>query len=196
MHKPPIPLLLALLVLAGCASGPDYTAPQLDTPASWHQSADSSPSGDLDHWWKRFNDPTLEQLIDTALAHNQDLKVALTRVDVARAQQRSAKADYLPTVIGNAGASRNKSSEYAEPAMPTLTTSSFRLNIDLSYEVDLWGRLRRADEAATARLLGSQANRDSIRQTLIAEVARAYFDLRTLDAQLDIARQALTAREE
>lgn len=196
MHKPYIPLALAMLLLAGCASGPDYKAPQLETPANWHQAADSSPSGDLDHWWKRFNDATLEQLIDTALANNQDLKIALTRVDVARAQQRSARADYLPTVMGNAGASRNKSSEYAEPAMPTLTTSSFRLNIDLSYEIDLWGRLRRADEAASARLLGSQANRDSIRQTLIAEVARAYFDLRTLDAQLDISRQSLQAREE
>lgn len=187
---------LALLVLSACATGPDYKAPEVKTPAAWRQTVDANASGDLDQWWLRFNDPVLEQLVNTALANNNDLKVALSRVEEARAQSRSAKADYLPTVMANAGSSRNKSSAYAEPVMPTLTTSSHKLNIDLSYEIDLWGKLRRADEAASARLLASEANRDSIRQTLISAVARSYFDLRALDAQLDIAKQNLTSLEQ
>lgn len=187
---------VALLVLSACASGPDYKAPELKSPSAWRQVSDSTPAGELDQWWLRFNDPVLTQLVNTALANNNDLKIALSRVEEARAQSRSAKADFLPTVMGNAGASRNKNSAYAEPAMPTLTTSDFKLNIDLSYEIDLWGKLRRADEAASARLLASQANRDSVRQTLIAEVTRAYIDLRALDAQLDIAKQNLQALTE
>lgn len=187
---------LALLVLSACATGPDYKAPEVKTPAAWRQTVDANASGDLDQWWLRFNDPVLEQLVNTALTNNNDLKVALSRVEEARAQSRSAKADYLPTVMANAGSSRNKSSAYAEPVMPTLTTSSHKLNIDLSYEIDLWGKLRRADEAASARLLASEANRDSIRQTLISAVARSYFDLRALDAQLEIAKQNLTSLEQ
>lgn len=187
---------VALALLAGCATGPDYKKPQQDVPAAWSHAAPDAPAITLDQWWQRLNDPVLNGLVDTALASNQDLRIALTRVEAARAGQRSARADKLPTVIGNAGASRNRSSEFAEPAMPTLTSNSLRLNIDLSYEIDLWGRLKRADEAATARLLASEANRDAIRHMLIADVVRTYVELRALDAQLLVAEQALKAREE
>lgn len=197
MHARVYAPIVGLALLAGCATGPDYKKPQTDVPVAWHTAGtEATTAGSLDHWWKRFDDPVLNGLVDSALASNQDLRIALSRVEVARASLRSARADRLPTVIGNAGASRNRSSEYAEPAMPTLTTNSFRLNIDLSYEVDLWGRLKRADEAATARLLASEANRDSIRQMLVADVVRAYVDLRAFDAQLEVAEQALKAREE
>lgn len=194
--------VLTLTVLAGCAAGPDYQAPEMTLPQNWRQSANAEnpeQTQALNRWWLNFGDPVLEQLVDTALAHNNDLKIAFARIEEARAQSRSARADFLPTVVGNAGASRNRSSTLSEPGLPPGTdpnSTNYRLNIDLSYEIDLWGKLRRADEAATARLLASEANRDAVRQALIAQVARSYFDLRTLDAQLDITRRTLRSRED
>lgn len=193
----PLALLTATAVLlAGCAAGPDYQAPKVSAPEQWRAAPQAQGAAATDNWWQQFNDPVLQQLISTTLANNHDLKVAAARVEIARAQQRSARSNHLPSLVGNAGASRNKSSEYAEPAMPTLTTSSFRLNLELGYEIDLWGRLRRADEAASARLLASEANRDALQQSLIAEVVRSYLDLRTLDAQHALSEQALKARED
>lgn len=196
MRAPKLLALSSAVLLAACASGPDYVAPKVEVPTAWRQAGDSQGTPALERWWSQLGDPVLQQLIDTTLANNTDLKLAVARVDIARAQQRSARSDKLPTLLGNAGASRNKSSEFAEPAMPTLTTSSFRLNFDLSYEIDLWGRLRRADEAATARLQASEASRLAVQQGLAAEVVRAYIDLRALDAQLELTQQVLKAREE
>ena len=189
--------LLALLLVA-CATGPDYQAPKLDVPATWSGTDNAKELANLDHWWQRFDDPVLQQMIDAALSNNFDLQNAALRVDEAQALVKSSKADHYPSVLGNAGVERQRTSTLAEPTLVGINTNStnYSLGLNLDYEIDLWGKLRRADEAARARLLSSAANRDAVRQGLIAAVVDSYINLRALDAQLEIAKQTVTLRQQ
>lgn len=184
-------ILLALCV--GCSLGPDYVRPALDLPAAADNATlHTAPFTDT-QWWHLFADPTLDRLEREAIQHNLDLRYAMARIEEARALARIARADRLPWLGIGAAAARGRST--AEAAIPgkSRTGDSFQALGLCSFEVDLWGRYRRLDEAARAELLATTAARDTVRLALTAEVARLYFQLRTLQAQTRIARTQLTS---
>jgi len=182
--------------LAGCMTvGPDYKRPQTDMPEQWPGATASEPVSAT--WWKTYNDPVLDQLVDESLLQNLDLRQAIARVAEARAGLGIARADQYPGVTANGSASRNRASQNSTLGIPAGIDpefSSYRVTLDAAYEIDFWGKYRRATEAARAELLGSQFNRDAVRLTLVTDVARGYFSLRALDAQVEVTRRTISSR--
>ena len=192
----------AAVLLAGCAVGPDYHRPTLDVPAQYRDvaptttgaTADAASMGDSG-WWEVYQDADLQALLATALKNNYDVKIAVARIDEARAQLGSTRLNYLPQVSVDAGAARTKSSDYARlPGAPRINNEA-QVQILASYQIDLWGQLRRTTEAARANLLASQFAKRAVSVTLVASVANAYFDLISLDSQLEITRRTVVSRE-
>ncbi|MFZ6759121.1 efflux transporter outer membrane subunit [Undibacterium sp. Ji50W] len=193
--------LVASLVLAGCASvGPNYQRPALDTPASLGNIATQNKLAAADYisWWKSFQDPTLNSLLDEAAANNQDLVLAAGRIEEARAVAVGTNSNRYPSVDANLSASRSRTSENAGKlgAGANPVSKDFQIGLTASYEVDFWGKLARADEAARARLLAQEANRGLVQSSLYANVAQTYFSLRAGDAQLALADSTLKTRQE
>jgi len=183
--------LLILLLLAGCAMGPDYIRPMIMLPtASDNTSAQITLFTAL-NWWKLFDDPTLDRIEQEALAYNCDLKIAMARVEESRAQARIAFSYRLPAIGIGADAARGRSSQEAAVPGESRTYDSFDAFSFASFEIDIWGKYRRLDEAARAELLATQSARDAVRLSLTADVATLYFHLRTLQAQTRIARTQL-----
>lgn len=188
---------LGIVMLPACMSvGPDYQRPQIDTPGQWPgTTATETPSPT---WWKSYSDPALDRMIDEALMHNLDLRRAIARVDEARAALGITRADQYPGISANAEASRNRISQESVISVPPGIDpkyNDFRGTLNATYEIDFWGKYRRATEAARAELLGSQFNRETVRLALIADVAKGYFALRALDAQVAITRRTLSTRQ-
>ena len=198
----PRALLLGALLLPGCLAGPDYHRPDVVVPADWRTGPEQGNSlADL-AWWDVFDDPSLQELIRDAFGANRDVQVAVARVFEARAQLGVARAALFPLV--DAGASYYYTRPYSQnsfflesfpPGAPVPTGNDLQASVDLTFELDLWGRLRRATEAARAELLASEDKWRAVLITLVADVARAYFDLLELDRELEIARRTLQTRE-
>ena len=169
--------------------GPDYRRPDTGLPAAY---AEAAPAGSLaipPQWWTLYNDPLLDDLVRAGLERNTDAKAAMARVEEAEAALREARATlFFPLVEGEAGASRAR----AEGE----TRSHFNLGASTSFEIDVWGRLRRSELAIRERLLASRYGRDTVSLTLAAAIARAYFGVRSLDAQLAASNGILQAAEE
>ncbi|HEX7812848.1 MAG TPA: efflux transporter outer membrane subunit [Burkholderiales bacterium] len=187
---------LMAAALAGCMTvGPDYKRPQSDMPDQWPGATAADPVSAT--WWNTYNDPVLDRLVDEALLQNFDLRLAIARVAEARAGLGIARADQYPGVTANANAARNRASQNSLLGIPSGTDpefSSYRATLNAAYEIDFWGKYRRATEAARAELLGSQFNRDAVRLTLVTDVARSYFSLRALDAQVEVTRRTISSR--
>ena len=188
------------LLLAGCAGlKPDYTKPVVDLPAGWRDApADGMQVRDA-HWWKVYGDPVLDRLIDEALAHNANVMLAIARVDEARAALFVTSADQRPQVNANASRARTRVSQRGSTPLPPGVNPEFndtRVTAGVSYEIDLWGRLRNATQAARADLLATEAARDTVLITLTSDVAQSYFSLRAFDEQLAATRRSLAARTE
>jgi outer membrane protein, multidrug efflux system len=201
-----IAVLIATSFLTNCTLGPDYHRPSVQVPQAFHASkplpgSQAASFADLT-WWQVFRDEELQSLIKTALEQNYDLRDAVTRVEMAQANLGITRSDQFPQISAGGDVNVNRLSRNgAFPLPASLVPSQDRtwgeaqLNL-LSFEVDLWGRLRRATEAARANLLSAEENRKAVITTLISSVATQYFTLRELDAQLEIARQALATRKE
>ena len=195
-------VMLTASLLAGCTVGPNYHRPAVTSPETFRGSATASDLTSLADlkWFEVFKDERLQGMVRTALVRNHDLRDALVRVEAARANLGITRADQFPTVEAGANVTTVRSSESGtfplpEGLEPTRTTGTAALNL-LSFEIDVWGRLRRATEAARADLLASEENRKAVVTTLVSDVASAYFNLLELDLELAIARRTLTAREE
>jgi multidrug efflux system outer membrane protein len=190
------PLLALLALLAGCAVQPDYRRPAVELPAAWKQSADN-PAGD-GKWWRVYGDAALEALVAEALERNSNLLVAAARVDESRALLQQTRAAQFPEVDGAFGRNRTLSSAATGLLPPGIARerNDYRATLNISYEVDLWGKLQSATQAARADLLASEAARETVRLALAADVAKGYFSLRSLDAQVEATRRALSLREE
>lgn len=185
-------VLLAAFV-TGCAAGPDYERPQSELPESFGATAEVAQ---IDAWWTNFNDAHLTALIEESLAHNNDLKVAVANVDAAAASLRLARADYLPTLNGTVGATRASASEAGAIPLSSEPYTEYSTGLVLDYELDIWGRVRRANEAALAELERDVAVRDGVRAAVAASVARAYFETRALDRQIALLERLHATRLE
>lgn len=195
----PILVLPGVVLLGSCVLGPQPGSPDYPTPASIR--GDSAPHGASfgeKSWRKVFTDPTLRSLIERALANNPDLVAATYRIEQARAQAMATRADWFPQVGGSTGVSANQASRNAGQSLPggDRTSESFDLTAGLSWEADLWGGIRRGNEAARARLLESQYQRDAVQTSLVAAVASAYIELQNLYARLEISESTSKSREE
>jgi outer membrane protein, multidrug efflux system len=187
----PIATLL-LLALSGCEVGPNYKRPAVDVPGQHRGMApdvSGQPFGEM-KWQAVFPDEVLQGLIKEALANNYDMRIAAARILEAGASLGVTRANQLPALSGSFGIQNERSAAY--PGSPTFDTAG----LQLSYIVDFWGQYRRATEAARANLVASEYARRLVQTTLIADVAADYFQLRSLDSQLDFSKQSVVADQE
>ncbi len=195
-------LQLPVLLLAACAAGPDYQRPDMALPEKWPQQQDAAvqkASAASAQWWQLYADTALDQLEAEALAHNADIQVAAARVAEARAQLGITGADQYPSLSAHAAESRTQntlSGAFPRPATLPRTQNLSHISLDASYELDLWGKLRRASEASRAELLSAESAGNTVRLTLTAQVAQQYFSLVALDAQESAIRRLLASRQE
>jgi len=183
------------LVLAGCAVGPTYQRPKVEVAGQFREQTKAEAASFADQpWWEVFGDPVLKELIGQALERNYDVRAAVERVEEYRARAGIATSGYLPAVAVGGGFNRGRNSDFVPGGGATgnevYATAAF------SWELDLWGRLRRLDEAARAQYLASQDTRRGVYLATTAQVAQAYFALRELDARLDLATANARAFQE
>lgn len=186
--------LLALLasLTFGCALGPNYKRPTVNSPENFRSAqtaAEQASLGDLP-WWRIFQDETLQRLITEALENNYDLRVAVARVEQSRQLAAQARAQFFPQ-IGYGGTIATGRNSFLTTPSPNegLTTDSALLDLSVVWEVDFWGRIRRLNEAARAEYLATAEGRRGVMVSLVASVAQAYLELLELDVELDIAKR-------
>ena len=182
--KPLVAVLLAL-ALAGCTVGPNYQRPAVTVPQTFRAEAPAQKASLADQaWWDVLQDEALQALIKDALRDSQDLKLAAWRVEEARANAGIARSARFPQVDATAGWTRGR-----EEILPGQhqTFDYYDASVRASWEIDLWGRIRRLNEAARAQFLATEEARRGVELSLVSEVATTYFELRALDSQLEIA---------
>ncbi|HET6978908.1 MAG TPA: efflux transporter outer membrane subunit [Pyrinomonadaceae bacterium] len=198
-----LPALLLTCVTGTGVVAQKYQRPQVQTPSTFR--SDPSPQPDPQtlanlKWFELFKDEKLQQLIHEALAHNYDLREAVARIDAARANLGIIRSEQFPTIVAstdvtNQRQSRSSAFDLPEPIKRDRSFGSVLLNL-LTFELDIWGRLRKQTAAARLDLLATEEARKAVITTLVSDVATAYFGLRELDFELDISRRTLTSREE
>jgi multidrug efflux system outer membrane protein len=202
MHKKLIAIAVLSTALAGCTVGPKYHRPAVAAPSAFRGEVTPPSQASLADakWFEVFKDEQLQRLIRTALEHNYDVREAAARVEAARASLGITRADQFPNVAGGANVTTQRSARNGSFALPvgfnqerTFGTVSASL---LSYEVDIWGRLRRATEAARADLLSTEEAHKAVITTLVSDVSTAYFNLLELDLELEIAKRTLATRQD
>jgi outer membrane protein, multidrug efflux system len=193
---------LAPLMLAGlcaCVTGPDYVRPEIPTPDSFrYQEKDAQDLANT-LWWQQFQDPALNELIGIALAENKDVQIAAARVEQFLGQLASTRSGFYPQVGAGLSAQRSRETERGAlpvPAGVSVLGNLYEASLSVSWELDIFGRLRRQTESARASLLASEEGRHAAILTLVSSVALAYINLRNLDQQLEIARATATSRQE
>ncbi|MCP5419689.1 MAG: efflux transporter outer membrane subunit [Gammaproteobacteria bacterium] len=191
-------LLTATIVIAlsGCAVGPDYQPPTIDTPDTWRLTLDEGTDYSNSAWWRSFQDPVLDQLIQQALKDNKDLKIAAAVIEEYMGRYGATRANQFPQLDASGSAIRGRSAESERLPGTDAVGESYRIDLNAYFEIDFWGRLRRATEAARADLLASEEARRTVVLTLVSAVASSYINLRELDKELDISRETLKTREE
>ena len=180
--------------LSGCVVGPNYQRPAVDLPANYAPVAASTNTvSATGNWWSVFKDPVLDRVMDEALANNADLVVAAARVVEAQAQLGLAISDQVPSVYASGSRERNRDSSASGRSAPgqPLDTTTNRVTLNVSYEIDFWGKYRRATEAARADLLSIEANRDALRLSMTTQAVQGYFNLLALDAQINVTQQGI-----
>lgn len=213
-------LALVLFVLAGCAVGPNYERPPLTTPVQFRlapgdrpappaatqgeavgppAATPAGPAGEAvsladGAWWTVFNDSALKGLIDEALVNGYDVRLAAWRVEEARAEAGIAKSEFYPALQAGAGWSRGRESDFITPVPGTNDFTS--VNLGLSWEIDLWGRIRRLNEGALARYLATEEGQRGVWLSLVSELASRYFTLRELDLEREIAQRTADSFQE
>ena len=205
-------LLIVTLLTVGCTVGPNYKRPAVDVPGGYRGAAPSQDasqaSGELtgapkqlpgqslgdEKWWEVFQDQQLQELVRTALKNNYDVQIAAARILKAQAQLGITRADQLPTLSVGAAAIN---ADIPRTTLTPNTDTSFNVaSASLNWQLDFWGKYRRATEAARANLLAARWAREYVVSTLVSNVAASYFELRALDLQLEISQRTLAAREE
>jgi outer membrane protein, multidrug efflux system len=185
------------LTMAGCMVGPDYQRPSVETPASWRVEVKNAQDLANTAWWQQLDDPVLDELIATAINENKDLLIATARVDQFAAQYGVVRSYLYPQVGANAQFGQQQITEKSGNSFPAgynFVTGNQQAVLNASWELDIWGRIRRSSESARASLLASEEGRRGVILTLVSSVAVSYVNLRNLDKQLEISIQTAELR--
>jgi multidrug efflux system outer membrane protein len=190
-----LPLLIVVgLFLSGCKLGPNYARPPVNSPDAWREPVSVDATLANLPWWEVFQDPQLQELIKIALEENKDLKIAVERIEEARAFYGFQRADLYPQVDANASIGYQEATKDGAIRLPEDTDTSSPLYVvgaSVFWELDFFGRIRRATEAELALLLSTEEARRFTALTLVSDVARAYMELRDFDLRLEISRRTL-----
>jgi multidrug efflux system outer membrane protein len=189
---------LLSLILLGCVVGSNYRRPVVETPALWRFEEKEAREVVNTAWWEQFDDAVLNELIQVALKENKDVKIAAVRVEEFMGRYVTARAPLFPQLGAGTSAGRSRVTERGPSPLDGTKNpaNDFQIFLNASWEIDLWGRLRRATEAARADLLSTEEGRRAVILTLVTSVASAYVNLRDLDMQLEIAKRTAKSREE
>ena len=189
---------LLVLTLFGCMVGPNYRRPAVETPSSWRFEEKEAREVANTAWWEQFDDPVLDELIQVALKENKDVKIAAARVEEFMGRYATTRAPLFPQAGADASAGRSRVTERGPTPLDGTKNpaNSFQIFLNANWEIDLWGKLRRATEAARADLLSTEEGRRVVILTLVTSVASAYVNLRDLDLQLEIAKRTAKSRED
>jgi multidrug efflux system outer membrane protein len=187
---------LFVIFISGCAASLSYQRPAVELPQAWKESAPRFAQDG--RWWMIYEDPQLSALIEEAHVRNADLVIAAARVDEARALIGEAESGFFPTVDARGGVTRQQNSQKTATFFPGIPTryNDVRATLNVSYEIDIFGRLRASAEAARRELAANEAARETVRLALAAQAAKSYFTLRALDEQVALTRKTLSLREE
>lgn len=192
--------MMVVMLLAGCAVGPDYRRPSVETPKAWRVEEKEATDLANTAWWGQFEDPVLDELIRTALKESYDLRIATSRVEEYVGRYWVGRSGLFPQIGGSATAGRVRTSE--EGMSPVLASAmknpvdSYQAAFNGNWEIDLWGKLRRSTEAAKAELLSTEEARRTVILSLVSAVANSYINLRDLDKQLEVAQRTAKSRKE
>ena len=192
-------LLPVLILLAGCTVGPNYKRPTVNVPTDYRGVMPAQPatvaSLGNEKWWDVYQDPVLTQLIHTALQQNYDVRIAATRVLQAQAQLGIVRANQFPSASVGADIFSQQNAKVSN-LFPAYEVNAGQLNLSVIWNLDFWGKYRRQTEAARAQMLASEWGQQAVISSLVANVATAYFQLRALDAELEIAKRTLGSRQQ
>ena len=190
--------VLFFLSGVGCAVGPDYVPPEVEKPDAWRVDYEGAAEVSNIRWWEQFDDPVLNALIDDALKENWDVRIAAARMEEFAARVDMARSQFFPQLGYSLGGNRTHISLDAgdSGAFDDRTFTNYDMQGQFNWELDLWGRIRRSNEAARAELLAQEENRRSVILSLVSAVARTYVALRQLDRQLEVAKETLELRAE
>jgi outer membrane protein, multidrug efflux system len=192
-------LLPVLTLLAGCTVGPNYKRPTVNVPTDYRGVMPAQPatvaSLGNEKWWDVYQDPVLTQLIHTALQQNYDVRIAATRVLQAQAQLGIVRANQFPSASVGADIFSQQNAKVSN-LFPAYEVNAGQLNLSVIWNLDFWGKYRRQTEAARAQMLASEWGQQAVISSLVANVATAYFQLRALDAELEIAKRTLGSRQQ
>jgi len=183
--------LISVLLLSGCAIGPDYQNPSHETPESFRFTDSNATTVMINEWWKDFNDPKMEGYIQEALRHNHDIQSSQASVELLLGQFEQIKSAIFPQINASASLNRKDVNNASRSFMLREgVTSTYAASLSLaSYEIDIFGKIRRANEAARAQLLSSQYTKDAMSLSISANVALSYLTLASLNEQLSLAKQ-------
>jgi outer membrane protein, multidrug efflux system len=192
-------LLPVLILLAGCTVGPNYRRPTVNVPTDYRGAMPAQPatvtSLGNEKWWDVYQDPVLTQLIHTALQQNYDVRIAATRVLEAQAQLGIVRANQFPSASVGADIFSQQNAKVSN-LFPAYEVNAGQLNLSVIWNLDFWGKYRRQTEAARAQMLASEWGQQAVISSLVANVATAYFQLRALDSELEIAKRTLGSRQQ
>lgn len=181
-------IIIALLIVSGCAVGPKFRAPKAVLPETYTYSMDTAAIGDLSHWWTNFGDPVLDTLVEQAFKGNKNLASAVKNIETARLKISSARAAAGPSIGLSAGADVSYNSE-------TKITQEYSVTPTISWDIDIWGKIRRQTEAAGASYRATEYEVRAIAQTLAADVATTYFTAQSYQEALRIAENTFASRQ-
>jgi multidrug efflux system outer membrane protein len=184
-------VVVVVAFISGCAVGPDYERPKTDAPEKWRIDYPAAADVANTQWWREFNDPALNELIDTALRENRDLVIAAARVDQFIGQLTTTRSQFYPQIGYSFDASRNRASRVGQPPLAPGADPYYSLYqgaLSAQWQIDLFGRVRRQTESAQAQVYASEQGRRGVVLSLVASVAASYISLRALDRQLEIAQ--------
>lgn len=190
--------LCCVSLASGCVQGPDYVKPTVEVPAGYRSAepaASAASQSAQDRWWTGYGDPHLDALVQEALANNRDLRIATARVDEFAAILAGTKSQGLPQVGYGLSGNRARASEDKIPSFVNPLSTTFSSVLSASWEIDLWGRIRRETEAARANLLASEEAQRGVTLTLISSVIVSYITLLDLDEQLRVSEETVAGRE-
>jgi outer membrane protein, multidrug efflux system len=194
-----VTILMSLVLLSGCAVGPNYKRPTVSVPTDYRGAmpaqTNAATSLGNERWWDVYQDPVLTQLIHTAIQQNYDVRIAAARVLEAQAQVGITRANQFPAASVGAGVSSQQNAKVSS-LFPAYQVNSGQLNLSVIWNLDFWGKYRRQTEEARAELLATQWGQQAVISSLVANVATAYFQLRALDSELEISQRTLGSRQQ